>query len=268
MINKIFALLKKDFLIELSYRISFLLNIFSIFAALIMFFFIDKLFGSRITPHLQEFGIPYFSYILLSLAFFSYIGVGLGSFAGRIRDEQMQGTLEALLMTPTKIPLLLFSMELWNLLFATVSVFIYFCFGILVFHIDFSQVNLLSAACVLLLTVISFSSLGIISASFILVFKRGNPVDWVLSTFEGTLGGVYFPIAVMPPTLQFFARFLPITYAIRAMELAVYRGYSLWQLNKELLALVIFCLCLTPLSLFIFNHALRHSRRHGTLGQY
>ena len=202
------------------------------------------------------------------MAFFSYIGVGIGSFASRIRSEQMQGTLESLLLTPTKLRVLLSSMVLWNLIFATLDVLIYLGIGFFFFHIDFSSANILSAIVVLLLTITCFCSLGIISASFTITFKKGNPVGWLINTLEGLLGGVYFPISVMPDFLQIVAKFLPITYAIRAMEFAIYQGYSLGQLKKELLFLLFFSLLLAPLSICLFNNALRKSRYSGSLIQY
>lgn len=268
MFRKILALIKKDFLIETSYKLAFLLRIFGIFATLLIYFFIDKLFGYRMSGYLEEFGVNYFSYVLLSMAFFSYIGVGIGSFSSRIRYEQLQGTLESILLSPTKISTILLAMVLGNLIWATLNVFIYICLGIFLFKINFSNVNFISAIVILILTIISFSSLGIISASFIIVFKRGNPLGWIINTFEGLLGGVYFPIAVMPNFLQFVAKFLPITYAIRAIEFAVYRGYSLGQLRKECGFLFIFSLLLLPLSFSLFRYALKKARKQGSLIHY
>ncbi|MFH1459654.1 MAG: ABC transporter permease [Candidatus Omnitrophota bacterium] len=268
MIRKIIAIIKKDFLIETSYRLAFILNIFSICTSLLIYYFIDKLFGSKLSPHLQEFGVNYFSYVLLGLAFFSYIGVGISSFSHKIRSEQMQGTLESLLLTPTKTNILILSMGLWNLVFATFNVVIYFGLGVLLFKIDFSKINILTSCLILILSILSLSSLGIISAAFTIIFKRGNPIAWVINTLEGLIAGVYFPITVMPAFLQFIARCFPITHAIRAMQLAVYQGYALSQLKKELLFLLIFSLILVPLSLKIFNAALNHARKNGTLGQY
>ena len=200
--RKIYALLKKDLLIEASYKIAFLFNIFSVAASVLTYFFIDRLFGHRMTSHLEEFGVNYFSYVLLSMAFFSYIGVGIGSFSSRIRSEQLQGTLESLLLTPTNVAIILLSMGLWNLIFATFDVFIYIMLGIFLFGIDFSNINIMSSFVILILTVISFSSLGILSASCIIILKKGNPVAWVINTFEGLLGGVYFPVSVLPAALQ------------------------------------------------------------------
>ncbi|MGD9015602.1 MAG: ABC transporter permease [Candidatus Omnitrophota bacterium] len=268
MLKRILAFLKKDFLIESSYKLSFLLNISAVLVSILTYFFIDKLFGQRMVEYLEEFGVNYFSYVLLSMAFFSYIGVGLGSFSSRIRSEQMQGTLEALLLTPTRISIILFSLALWNLLFATLNVVIYILVGIFLFNINFTNLNLLSTLVILVLTIVSFSGLGILSASFIMVFKRGNPVGWIINNLEGLIGGVYFPIAVMPAGLQLVARFFPITYAIRAIELAVYRGFGLNQLSKEISFLLLFSCLLLPLSFASFKYALKRARRQGSLLQY
>lgn len=268
MSGRLFALIKKDFLVESSYKFAFLSNLLGVFVSVLSYFFIDKLFGQKMVSHLEEFGVNYFSYVLLSMAFFSYIGVGLGSFAGRIQSEQAQGTLEAILLTPTGISTILFSMALWNLLFATIDLAIYVFLAVFLFKINFININILSTLSILLLTITSFSGLGILSASFVIIFKRGTPLDWVISNVEGLISGVYFPVTVLPVWLQFMAKFFPITYAIRAVELAVYRGYSLFQLRKEMAFLFLFSILLLPLSLAVFKYALRRAKMDGSLTQY
>lgn len=268
MFKKIAAFLKKDFLIELSYKLSFLYNILGVISSVLVYFFIDKLFGQTVTAHLKIFGVNYFSYVLLSMALFSYIGVGISSFSSKIRQEQLQGTLEALFLTPNKPAVILLGMALWNFIFATLDLSVYLLLGIFLFKINFAQANLISVSVILFFSIISFSSLGILSASFILVLKRGDPVYWLLNNAEGFLGGVYFPITVMPAFLQFLAKFLPITYAIRGIQLAVYRGYPLNKLGAEIGFLTIFSLVLTPLSYLVFSYALKKIRRQGSLAQY
>jgi ABC-2 type transport system permease protein len=268
MLKKVLAFLKKDFLNESSYKLAFLFNLFAVFFSLLAYFFIDKLFGQKIVGHLQEFGVNYFSYVLLGMAFFSYIGVGMGSFAHQIRSEQIQGTLEAILLSPTGIPTILFSLAVWNFILATCDMLIYILLGIFLFKINFANVNLFSAFVILLLVITSFSGLGILSAGFILVFKRANHVSWVIANLEGLIGGVYFPITVLPAWLQHLAQFFPITYAIRAIQLAVYRGYSVIQLAKEIGFLLFFSLLLLPASLLSFKYALNKIRRQGSISQY
>lgn len=266
--RKIFAFLKKDFLVESSYRSFLIINLCGILVSVLSYFFIDKLFGHRMAPNLEEFGVSYFSYVLLGMAFFGYVGVGMGSFAERIRTEQMEGALEAIFLTPTRISTILFSLAIWNLLVATADMAIYITLGIFVFNINFSNVNMASAVLILLLTIISFGSLGILSASFVMVFKRGNPAEWIISNLEGLIGGVYFPVTVLPHCLQIFAGFFPITYAIRAFQLSIYKGYSISQLSKDIGILLLFCFILLPISLLSFRYAIDKARRDGSLAQH
>jgi ABC-2 type transport system permease protein len=71
----------------------------------------------------------------------------------------------------------------------------------------------------------------------------------------------------MPEWLQMIARCLPITHAIRAMQLAVFRGSRLSDLRTEVTILGLFSLILLPLSIRVFSRALNQARRSGTLHQ-
>jgi len=156
----------------------------------------------------------------------------------------------------------------WNLIMATLDLIIYISLGIFAFKINFKNVNLLSTIIILFLTIASFSGLGILSASFIIILKRGNPISWIINSIEGLIGGVYFPITVLPHWLQFASQFLPITYAIKAVQLSVFRGYSVNQLLKEIVFLLLFSCLLLPLSLKAFTYSLKKARRDGSLSSY
>jgi len=266
--NKVMAFLKKALLVESSYQVPLVLNVASIFLGLLSYFFIDKLFGSKVAPNLEQFGVNYFSYALVSTGLFGYLGVGIDSFPQKIWDEQAEGTLEAVLATPTRTWTMLAGLSIWNFIIATLDVIIYVLLGIFVFRVNLAAANILSTLLVLFLGIISFTALGIISASFVVIFKSGNPVTWIVGSLEGIVGGMFFPISVLPPWLQVVSAFFPVTYAVRAMELAVYRGYSISQLRIELAMLLIFSAALLPLSIKIFEKAVDYAKRRGTLVSY
>jgi ABC-2 type transport system permease protein len=266
--SQISAFIKKDFLVEKSYKLSFALGALSTFSGILVFYFTDKLFGRALTPYLNEYGTGYFAYVFTASAFFGYIGTGAGSYSERIRIEQLQGTLEAQLAAPIKTLTLLFSLTAWNFIFATFELLIYAAAGVFLFKLDFSNANLPALAAVFFLSAISFAALGILSSCFVLLFKRGNPAAWVLNNFEGLLGGVYFPTAVLPLWLQGLSKLLPITYAVKAFELALHKGAGVHELRGELLILSAFAAALAPLSLLAFDKAIERARRDGTLAQY
>ena len=262
------AFIRRDFLAEKSYRLSFALGALATLANLAVFYFIGKLFGGALAPQLELYGTGYFAYVFTAMAFFGYIGTGAGSYAGRLRLEQTQGTLEAVLSTPLGILPFLAAMSAWNFLFATFELLVYALAGIFIFKLDFSAANWPAASLVFLLSAACFAALGILSSCFVVLFKRGNPLAWLLINFEGLLGGVYFPVAVLPGWLLAVSNLLPVTYAVRAFQLAVHRGAGLAEIKGDLLALAAFNFVLIPAAVWFFGRSVRRARRNGTLGGY
>lgn len=223
--------------------------------------------GSAI-PSLEIYGGDYFSFVLIGIAFTTYLWTGLDSFSASIRNQQMMGTLEAMLVTPTKISHIILFSSLWNFIFASIKVIFYLLIGAFFFNVNMDNANLIAAFIVLVITIICFSSLGIISASFIMIFKQGNPMNWALSTASGLLGGVFYPVTILPDWLQNFSRILPITYSLRAMRHALLQGYSLEALSMDIFILIIISITLLPISILSFRYAVKKVKIDGSLTQY
>ena len=266
--HKFMAFLIRDFQIELSYRFAFFLELFGIFTSVFLFYFVAALLGPAASPHLRAYGGDYFAFVLIGIAFSGYFGVGLSSFAGSIQEAQTTGTLEAMLMTPTRISTIILASAAFDYLWTTFRVLIYLAVGSLFLGVGLGHGNLLSVIVTLILTVISFSSLGIIAASFIMVLKRGDPVTWIFHSLSSLLGGVYYPITILPDWLQKLAHLLPITYALRAMRLALLQGATVRDLAPDLLILALFGIALLPVSLLCFRWAVRRAKADGTLTHY
>jgi ABC-2 type transport system permease protein len=128
--------------------------------------------------------------------------------------------------------------------------------------------NYLAAIVILILTITSFSCLGIISASFIMVFKKGDPISWIITSLSWLIGGVYYPVSILPQWLQKFSYFLPITYSLEGMRMALLQGYSFQQLLSNILALFFFTIVMLPASLYTFKFAVTKAKINGTLAQY
>lgn len=270
MINykKPIAFLKKDVVSEMSYQVVFLMRIFEIFFSVAAFYFLAKLLGTSVSSYLQPYGGDYFSFVLIGIAFSNFLSTGLESFAKNVRIEQLMGTLEAMLVTPTKLSVIVLSSSLWNFLFASFSVLIHFLIGVILFGLDVSNANIGAALLLLVLTIIVFSSLGIISASFIMIFKRGAPLDWLVNQTARFLGGVLYPIEVLPPWLRKLSHIHPITYTLEAVRHAVLQGYSFHRLLPEIVSLVFFSVILLPLSILAFKYGVKKAKIQGSLIQY
>ncbi|MBL7094945.1 ABC transporter permease [candidate division KSB1 bacterium] len=267
-IIKCWAFLKRDFINEVSYKFSFFLQFFGIFTSILVFFFLSKLFEGQEIPHLKPYGGNYFAFVLIGIAFSNYLNVAIRSLSKSIRDAQMMGTLEALLVTQTEIPTIILGSSIYSYLFTSFQVLLYLVLGGVLFGVNFGSANYLGALVILIFTIASFGSVGIISASFIMIFKRGDPATWLITSLSWLLGGVYYPIEVLPDWLEKLSYLLPITYSLNGMRLALLQGSSLIELKLNILALLIFTLVLLPVSLFIFSRAVKKAKHDGSLAQY
>ncbi len=266
--DKPIAFLKKDLQVATSYRLAFLLQLLGIGFTLALFFFLSRLIDTTMNPYLGPYGGDYFSFVLVGVAVSNYLSTGLNAFSSRIRDEQVLGTLEAVLATPTRFSTYLLSSSLWSFLWASFQVLAYVVLGLLFFRLELKDPNWGAALLFLALTVVAFSSLGLLAASFILVLKRGNPVNWFFTSLSRLLGGVYFPIAILPDWLQTASKVIPLTYSLEGMRMALLAGRPLAELKRELLSLVAFTIVSLVLGVAATRFAIRRARRDGTLGQY
>lgn len=266
--GKPLAFVRRDLINESSYKFSFFIQFLGIFVSCLTFYFLSRLLGDAVIPYLKPYGGNYFSFVLIGIALFSYLGVSMESLSDSIREGQMLGTLEALLVTQTGIPTIIISSTLYNYILATFEVAIYFLVGIFLFGLDIGNANLTGALLILLLTITSFSSFGILSASFVMVLKKGDPIAWLFTSISQILGGLFFPVSVLPKWLQKLSYFLPVTHSLEGMRLALLKGYTLWALMPNVIALIVFSIIMLPASVLAFKYAVRKAKMDGTLTQY
>ena len=268
MFKLLWAFLVRDFHEITSYRLSFLLDLGSIFFRAFTFFFVSQLLGDSVAPLLAAYNGDYFAFVIIGLAFGGYFSTGMSGFAAALRRAQTSGTLEAMIMTPAPLSQIIIGSAAWSYAFTTLRVFIYLALGVLVLGLRLTNVNLAGVLVSLLLAIIAFASIGIIAASLIMVVKRGDPITGLFSNLSFLLGGVYYPLEILPTWLQPVAKLLPITYALNAMRAAMLNGAGWAELGPDLLALGIFCVVLFPISLLIFRFAVERAREDGSLTHF
>jgi ABC-2 type transport system permease protein len=119
-----------------------------------------------------------------------------------------------------------------------------------------------------LLTLTAFMGLGILAAAFILRFKRGNPITWIIAATGELFGGVFFPVNILPEKMKAVAEWIPMTHALVALRQSLLKGASIVEIGPELVFLSVFTILVWPLGVLAFQWALRRSQSDGSLGHY
>ncbi len=266
---RIWAFVARDWRLELSYRMQFFLRVLSILIVVTTLFFISKIFTGFADPRFSQWRDPLAAW-LTGLAVLNYFMTGFSSLANAIRQEQVQGTLESVLLTPISVPTVIVASSAWDFVQATFFSSLYLIFGWLFFNVHY-QGNFLLALAFLLLTTVVLSCFGILSASFAMVFKRGDPFGIFLGTGSALFSGVFFPtqlIGEYAGRVASISRILPPTYGLDGIRRVLIEGQGLNQVREPLFSLLLFLVVLLPLSLWVFNRAVKRAKREGSLIQY
>jgi ABC-2 type transport system permease protein len=270
LLRRVRAFVVRDFLLAISYRMDFFLRMLTILIVVTIFFFISRIYAGFVNVEDPQWRNPLPAWIT-GLAVLNYFMTGFSSLATAIRQEQAQGTLESVLLTPINLPTMIVSSSAWDFVQATFFSFLYLFFGWLFFDVHY-QGNFLLAFMFLILTTLVLACLGILSASFAMVFKRGDPFGIFLGTGSALFSGVLFPTRLLTEYagsgVGLITRILPPTYGLDGIRRVLIEGQGLSQVRDPLFTLLIFLAGLLPFSLWVFGRAVRRAKREGSLIQY
>jgi len=264
--SKALAIFRRDSRLARSYLLAFWLQWIGIGVEVAAFYYVSQLIGPSPLFGFSGRPVPYFDYVIINIAFVRFQSTAIQCFQQAIRGDQVLGTLEAVLATPTGLPLIVLSAGLWAFTLTALQVAVTLLLASF-FGLDLRHVDLASAAIFVVLTVACMSPLGVMGAAATMTFKQAGPTNFIMGGAAALLGGVLFPIAKLPIALQWLSWLLPITHALNGIRGAM-QGANLGQLAPDAIWLVAATCVLLPLSLVVFGRAVKRAKIDGTLGQY
>ncbi len=260
------AFLRRDLAISLSYRAGFALGLGSKLLSLAIWFYLGALVDRSAEPD-EELQDGYFAFAVLGIALLGVAQTGLTSLAQKFRQEQTTGTFEALMSTPARPSLLILSTAAYDMIRATLGAVVFVLLAIAFFGLRV-ETDLISIGVAVFATVASmifFVALGIAVSAFTVVFKQTTALLGMLTSGFALLGGVFFPVRVLPEPLRAVSDFVPFTWALKALRDALISGETNVQ---ALVILVAAALVSFPLALALFRIAIHRARKTATLAQY
>jgi ABC-2 type transport system permease protein len=261
-----YAMFRAQLLVALSYPIDVTLSLANGVFIIAAFYFLSE----YLVPGRHDAGgaRAYFSFVALGIVFSSLLNSWFSSFSGELRELQTTGALEMLLATGATPTLVVAGMTLGGLAMAALESGSALLAARLVFRLQtgVAQWGVLLAAVMLGLGI--YCCLGLLSAGFVLLFKRGNPVAFLFDKASVLLGGVYFPVAVLPLPLRQLAELLPLTHLLRLLRAAVGANREGVGVGTEALLLLGMLIVLLVAAVVAFRECLKVVLRHGTVAHY
>lgn len=266
--RKVPAFVRRDFLTMISYRVAFVGDLLHVGVQALVFACIAKLVDPRMLPTYNGQVAPYLEFVMIGVVITAVSGLLLMRVATAIRDEQMIGTLESLLVTPSAPSTIQAGAVAFDLLFIPVRMGVLLGVFALLFGLDFYASGILPAVVTICLFIPFLWGLGLISAAAIVTFRKGTSIVAVGMSLMGLMSGAFFPLSALPPVLRVIAEVNPVAIAMNAIREALIGGVGWSALDAHVLLLVPLSALSLPIGIAAFRAALAREHRHGTLGLY
>jgi ABC-2 type transport system permease protein len=264
------AMVRKEFIIMLRYPIEFVASFGQVFLIIVIITLAASMFAPgniQAESNTQTAGLVVYGFIL-----FIYLSDTLWSIGYNVRREQKQGTLEQLYLSPAskfaslaaRVTLTLF----WTgLLSIGAVVLMSALFGKLPFA------NGLLGFYILALALSGTFGSGFAFAALTLRVKEAGQTLANLFQFAFMVFcAPFFPFAVLPESVQYISRLIPLSYAVDAFR-STLMGYpsgypELAPISTELVIVTLFGLLMPPLGLWLYRREENRARRQGHLSEY
>lgn len=272
-IEKIWIRFKKRARITMSYKLYFFTRYIRVFLSVITYVIFSFIVSST---QLVEagYGTSYAAFAIVGIATARLINTSFQGLGRIIRREQQKGTIEAVLSSKSSFYVILLGDMIYYYLYASSFFLMAILLGVAlppsIAQFTLTPISIITTIVLLILSCFAHLALALLSAAAILQFKEANPVTRALNWLQRFLGGMFFPTVLLPSGLSVISHFLPLTYSMYGIRLALLTGASIFhpQVLNAALYLLLFGIVVFPIGGFMFERVYNRVRRDGTLAEY
>lgn len=266
--GRVAAFIRRDFLMAWSYRTAFLADTIAIFGQALIFSFVGRLVDPAAMPQIGGRTVDYLSYVTTGIALAGFLQVGLSRLMGVIATERFMGTLEAVLLTPTRLPVLQIGWVAFDVLYVPLRTVVYFAVMSVIFGVAFDLSGALPALAFIVVFLPFVWGVGLVCAAITMAFRNGGALNGAVRYVLTFGSGAYFPVDLFPTWMHGALRANPVTIAVDGTREALLGGVAWAQVASDLLVLAACGLASLVIGSNVFAYAFRRELRRGAIGLY
>jgi len=266
---KVGAFIRRDLLITLSYRLALVADWINLLVQMVTFYYVGKIVDGATMPVYGGARASYVEFVSIGIALTTFMAVALTTVVQALRTEQLAGTLEVLLTTPTSVAVIQLGSAVYQAVYIPLRTAVFLGFVALIFGARFDPAGVPLTLLIVALFVPVVWGLGLVSAASTMTFRRGGGLVGLGTIALTVTSGAYFPVDVMPGWLTPLLAYNPIGLTLEGVRRSLLgdgmTGGEVFSLIALLVPMAAVTLALGGLA---FRQALRREIRRGTLGVY
>jgi len=260
----------KDLRIASSYRLQFVFSIFSIFLSLFFIFIFSSLFEGTDNLLMDKYGGSYFHFLFFGFITAEITFLFLNTMPTKVREYQMTGIFEELIMCGKREIEVIFSSLLYPAIF---QIFRLFCY---LFALKISGINLLflenlgfETILAFILFAVSLIGISLISTAVTITYKSPSIINRLYLSATSILSGVAFPVELLPKYLIFIGEIFPTTQFLKILRNdSLNNSEEIFLSIESLYLMAIFSLILLVFGIFSLKKSISIAKQNGTLLLY
>ncbi len=266
--RKIAAFFRRDLLVLLSYRLGFVSDWLNLLLQVALFAFVARMVNPEVMPAAAGRPVSYLEFVTVGIAVGGFVQVGLGRVVAVVREEQLMGTLESLLLTPTALATLQLGSAIYDFVYVPIRTVLFLFLVAAIYDVGFAFEQLGAALAVVAALIPVVWGLGLASAAAVLTFRRGAGAVGFGVVMVTAASGAYFPVQLLPGWAQTLMRYNPVTITLEAARDALIGGVGWSQTAPDVLMLIPMAVVSLAMGTAAFRLALERELRRGTLSLY
>ena len=261
--DAMWGIMRRDAILFASYRTQLVSQILGPLFTITLFYYISHLLTAK-TIHSPG---GYFGFVIVGLVIVQILTLSLGIMPVAVRQELVSGTIERFLVSAHGPVNGIVGTMLFPLINAMATGVLMLGLATLIFGLPLAATAVLAIP-VSLLGMLAFVPFAFILVALVMAFKQVTSVTQFIIAGLAIVGGLYFPIAVLPGWIRWASEVQPLTPATDLLRHLLVNTPLEHSAIVDLLKLAGFVALLLPAGFALLRVAIRYGQRTGTIAEY
>jgi ABC-2 type transport system permease protein len=261
--DAMWGIVRRDAVLFMTYRTQLVSQVLGPLFTITLFYYISHLVTAR-TIHSPG---GYFGFVIVGLVIVQILTISLGVMPVSVRQELVSGTIERFLVSAHGPVNGIVGTMLFPLVNAMLTGVLTLVLGAVVFGLPIARPGG-RAIPVSLLGMLAFMPFAFFLVALVMAFKQAASATQFVIAGLAIVGGLYFPIAVLPDWIRWSAEVQPFTPATDLLRHLLIDSPLRQSAGVDLLKLVGFVILLLPAGFALLRLSIRYGQRTGTVAEY
>jgi ABC-2 type transport system permease protein len=261
--DAMWGIVRRDAILFMTYRTQLVSQFLAPLFTVALFYYISHLVTAS-TIHSPG---GYFGFVIVGLVIVQILTISLGVMPVNVRQELVSGTIERFLVSAHGPVNGIVGTMLFPLINAMLTGVLTLVIGAVVFGLPLAGTAVLAIP-VSLLGILAFMPFAFFLVALVMAFKQAASATQFIIAGLTIVGGLYFPISVLPDWIRWASEvqpFTPATDLLRHLLVDTPLGQSA---EIDLLKLVGFIAVLLPAGFALLRLSIHYGQRTGTVAEY